>query len=158
MTGRFVKHSCSLFRITFGTRILREIRLITIIIKEGCEIIHECYCTMPHVHIMTHCPLVNGGKFIDRHLLLSVCAVAMADTGSPSVGLSENEASDTHSSAGMTQFRFSVEQKKTLMDYWEKGIQTCSRSSYSNYGQGVCHHCWMHCGASKGELGGEVGT
>ena len=33
-------------------------------IIEGCEIIRECYCTMPHVHLMTHCQLLNGGTLL----------------------------------------------------------------------------------------------
>ena len=73
-------------------------------------------------------PISQWWQIIDRDLLLSVRAVTMADAGSPSVDSSKNEASDTHSSAGTTQFRFSEEQKKTLMEYWEKGMQTCSRS------------------------------
>ena len=48
----------------------------------------------------------------------------MADAGPPSVGFSENDGSVTHSS---TQFRFNSEQKKTLVEYWEKGMQSCSK-------------------------------
>ena len=66
-------------------------------------------------------------NYIDRDLLLFLRAVAMADAASPSVGFSENEDGYTHSSTGTTQFRFSSEQKTTLVKYWEKGMQTCSK-------------------------------
>ena len=33
-------------------------------IVEGCEIIRECYCTMPRAHLMTHCQLLNGGTLL----------------------------------------------------------------------------------------------
>ena len=74
-------------------------------------------------------------QIIDRDLLLSLHAVAMADAGSPSVDFTENEASNTHSSAGTTQFRFDKEQKKTLVEYWEKGMQTCSKSIVDTMGE-----------------------
>ena len=38
---------------------------------------------------------------------------------------SESEASNTQCT---TQFRFSEEQRKTLTEYWENGMQTCSKS------------------------------
>ena len=57
----------------------------------------------------------------------------MADAGSPQVDFSENEAvaGDAHS----TQFRFSEEQRKTLVEYWEKGMQTCSKSMVNMIGE-----------------------
>lgn len=48
------------------------------------------------------------------------------------VDFNENEAGD-HT----TQFRFSERQKKTLVEYWEKGMQTCSKNIVNVIGKCV---------------------
>ena len=115
-------------------------------IQEGCEIIHECHCTMPREHIVTHYWWAMGANYWRGLTLLFLHA--MADAGPPSVGFSENDMNEDGYTQSSTQFRFNSEHSSGVLG--ERNAVVFQRREEHDWG--VFHYCWMHIGASKGEL------